>query len=855
MKKVIMGVVAALAIGAMAETANTVKVTKFHQSYPYSGKATVEYTVGGTLPANAFAEIILNTDDTSATFTNKNIVTGANSFEIDFASSFGGALLLTNASFVVTIADFGGVQLWENGPYWAECNVGASQPAGYGYYFWWGDTVGYIRNGDKWFSVKDGGAIAFYAIGVTASTVGLSDSELRSKGYIDSAGNLVAAHDAATVHLGSPWRMPTYAESCALISNCTSKWTTRNGVRGRLVTGKGDYSDRSIFLPAAGYGAGNDVEDCGSNGYYWSSTSRFGYTSGGWDLSYLFSGNSTTFNYERYYGQPVRPVRLPTPSYEATGFVTYDSVPLPAISPASGTTFESSLTVSISCEMEGADVYYTVDGSEPTKDSTAYKRFKIYGKTTVKAVAYNAEYDLYSDVTTAEYALGTCANPVIAPDGGTAVVTEGWYVFNRSGQRVSIDQNGVEGTLRYTLDGTEPTIESAAYIGPITFDSTTTVKAKVFSESYFDSDVVEVVFTREWEQVATPAITVAETFSGSKTKCVINCATEGARIYYTLDGSDPNSHSTRYSGAFYITGACTLKAMAMLTDCINSEVAVATVTKELSIGDSMGAPDHAFTTSGDDGKAFYRVEDASAPNGEAMHSGDIGNSAAYGSFARTVLSTAVIGPGTVAFSWKASCEDDAPEYTWDHGEFAVDGVIQAYISGETVWTNVSVAVAGAGEHTLTWTYLKDDAEYAGEDRILVAGYNWASAEAYTHTTDVPVPYAWLAAHDKGVVDEYEAYESSAKATAANGRKVWECYLLGLDPQEATDDFKIMSFPMKADGTPDFDNLVFDPPQSEWNVPGATPKMIGASTLEGPWSEVPEGGDSTMKFFKIVVELP
>ena len=49
---------------------------------------------------------------------------------------------------VVTIAEgLGGVQLWENGPYWAECNVGATSPEEYGYYFWWGDTVGYSRSG------------------------------------------------------------------------------------------------------------------------------------------------------------------------------------------------------------------------------------------------------------------------------------------------------------------------------------------------------------------------------------------------------------------------------------------------------------------------------------------------------------------------------------------------------------------------------------------------------------------------------------------------------------------------------------------------------------------------------------
>ena len=140
-KLMIMGVVAAVAVGAMAEITNTVKVTKFHQSYPYSGKITI------------------NTDDASATFTQRNIVAGANSHVIDFASSFGGALLLTNASFVVTIG-LGGVQLWEGGPYWAECNVGASKPEEYGYYFWWGDTVGYKRENNKWVAT-DGSSANF----------------------------------------------------------------------------------------------------------------------------------------------------------------------------------------------------------------------------------------------------------------------------------------------------------------------------------------------------------------------------------------------------------------------------------------------------------------------------------------------------------------------------------------------------------------------------------------------------------------------------------------------------------------------------------------------------------------------
>ena len=36
MTKLMLAAVAAISLGAMAETTNTVKVTKFHQSYPYS---------------------------------------------------------------------------------------------------------------------------------------------------------------------------------------------------------------------------------------------------------------------------------------------------------------------------------------------------------------------------------------------------------------------------------------------------------------------------------------------------------------------------------------------------------------------------------------------------------------------------------------------------------------------------------------------------------------------------------------------------------------------------------------------------------------------------------------------------
>ena len=130
--------------------------------------------------------------------------------------------------------------------------------------------------------------------------------------------------------------------------------------------------------------------------------------------------------------------------------------------------------------------------------------------------------------------------------------------------------------------------------------------------------------------------------------------------------------------------------------------------------------------------------------------------------------------------------------------------------------------------------------------------------AETQTTPVPVPYVWLRAHDPDIVDGYEAYEAAAKAMAANGRKVWECYVLGLDPEngDATNDFRIVSFPMKADGTPDIDHIAFDPPQARWNVQGARAVIKGAAALDAAdWPEVTEQNKASFRFFKVTVEMP
>ncbi|MBR3223453.1 MAG: hypothetical protein IKF72_14635 [Kiritimatiellae bacterium] len=220
-----------------------------------------------------------------------------------------GQVAYNNMVMRVTVIDHDMIQLWEGGPYWADTNIGAENPEDYGYYFWWGDnTVGYTRSGGTLVSSAGQQMSSSPFSSSLCPTYDKNNSALQSAGYIDSTSNLVPAHDAAHVHWGGNWRMPTYAEFSALINNCTTTWTTQNGVYGRLVTGKGAYADRSIFLPAAGYGYVSILDYAGWYGYYWSSTPDSVNSDRAWSLSFNSSGFSRDSHY-RCYGQSVRPVR------------------------------------------------------------------------------------------------------------------------------------------------------------------------------------------------------------------------------------------------------------------------------------------------------------------------------------------------------------------------------------------------------------------------------------------------------------------------------------------------------------------------------------------------------------------
>ena len=146
---------------------------------------------------------------------------------------------------------------------WATCNVGARKPEDNGNLYGWGE----IEPTDIYDPLSR--LTSKWGTNLSGFTKYNLDSE---NGTVDNKTTLDPEDDVAHVVWGGKWRMPTKQEQVELRNNCTWEWTTLNGVNGYRVTSKiPGYTDRSIFLPAAG-AAYNLRYEYGSTGYYWSSS-------------------------------------------------------------------------------------------------------------------------------------------------------------------------------------------------------------------------------------------------------------------------------------------------------------------------------------------------------------------------------------------------------------------------------------------------------------------------------------------------------------------------------------------------------------------------------------------------------
>ncbi|HRG49247.1 MAG TPA: chitobiase/beta-hexosaminidase C-terminal domain-containing protein, partial [Leptospiraceae bacterium] len=162
----------------------------------------------------------------------------------------------------------------------------------------------------------------------------------------------------------------------------------------------------------------------------------------------------------------------------------------PTLSPEAGV-YNSDQSISIISATQGATIYYTLDGSNPTTTSTSYTgSISIAGQgttKTIKAISVKAGMT-NSSVATALYTINynAVSMPAFSPVAGSYSTPQNITMTTTTGA-----------TIYYTTDGTTPTTSSTLYTTPIHIWSLAgkTIKAYAVKTGSTDSSVLSKVYS------------------------------------------------------------------------------------------------------------------------------------------------------------------------------------------------------------------------------------------------------------------------------------------------------------------------------------------------------------------------
>jgi hypothetical protein len=438
----------------------------------------------------------------------------------------------------------------------------------------------------------------------------------------------------------------------------------------------------------------------------------------------------------------------------------------PIVIPDPGRTYTNAVTVSLTTSTEGAMIRYTTNGVEPTTSSTLYTNaFVLQQSATVKAKTLKSGMTDSSTISSTYTIIQTVATPMLSPESGTV---------RTNSVSVTMACATAGATIRYTLDGLDPTITSAAYGSTVNLTQSTTVKAKAFKSGMADSAVISTSYT-VIQTVATPVLTpvTGTTFTNSLV-ITLACATPDAAIRYTLDGSAPTSGSTLYGTTVKVSKNTLIRSRAFKAGMLDSQIVEASYFKMVSLAEAVDLTNTVFTTGGNaiwEGRSLTNAHDSV----DAAQSGTITDNQS------TWMETTLNGVGTLSFWWKTSCEDDPESDNWDYVRLIIDGAERCRLDGITGWQRITCAL-GAGAHVIRWEYSKDESLSAGEDRAWVDQLSFTQGTTATTTTPVAVPYAWL--------DQYPVllglaggdHEAAAWADVdGDGHAAWQEYVTGSVP--------------------------------------------------------------------------
>jgi hypothetical protein len=148
-----------------------------------------------------------------------------------------------------------------------------------------------------------------------------------------------------------------------------------------------------------------------------------------------------------------------------------------------------------------------------------------------------------------------------------------------AGAEVSL--SAPEGTVHYTLDGSEPGSSSPMYNEPIALTGSVVLKAVAVAEGKAVSAVAEYVYTMAG-QVAAPTASYPSGSLTAGTQISLVSTTEGASIYYSTDGTDPSEDNLGnlfpYDSPITISRPVTIKMFAVKRGLHTSVVNTVTYT-------------------------------------------------------------------------------------------------------------------------------------------------------------------------------------------------------------------------------------------------------------------------------------
>jgi peptidoglycan/xylan/chitin deacetylase (PgdA/CDA1 family) len=237
-------------------------------------------------------------------------------------------------------------------------------------------------------------------------------------------------------------------------------------------------------------------------------------------------------------------------------------------SPCSASAYSAAVTVTLSAadaDSGVAVIRYTLDGSDPTAASTAYGgAFSVSETTTVKYRAWDNAGNV--EATNSQLIQTDATAPTSSISCEAGVCSNGWYGGPVSVSLAASDSESGIAAIRYTTDGSDPTVASPTYSAPFTVSATATVKYRAWDNAgnveATNSQLIQIDTTAPTSAIACNGSSCsASAYSAAVTVTLSATDSESgvAVIRYTLDGSDPTAASTAYSDPISISETTTIK--------------------------------------------------------------------------------------------------------------------------------------------------------------------------------------------------------------------------------------------------------------------------------------------------------